>query len=106
MEKVASQRASKVVYDRAGSSIALAKRGDIAGEDPVIAGVEHGHVVTGDADDTDAALPAQPPQNIIRIRIHLQYSGQSVKSTVPKPVVLMSVAVLKKAWRRAVPQLP
>ena len=51
-------------------------------------------------------LPAQPPQNISRIRIHLQYSGQSVKSTVPKPVVLMSVAVLKKACRRAVPKLP
>ena len=51
-------------------------------------------------------LPAQPPQNISSIRIHLQYSGQSVKSTVPKPVVLSRVPTLKKAWCSASPKLP
>ena len=51
-------------------------------------------------------LPAQAPMNISRISSHFEYWGHKLKSTVPKPVVLMMVETLKKAWRRAVVKLP
>ena len=44
--------------------------------------------------------------NISRISSHFEYWGHRLKSTVPKPVVLMMVETLKKAWRRAVAKLP